>query len=63
MKISSLSKLLLLAVIAVNISGCIVVPAWHVDGRDHDRGDHHYKHHGDHHDKRGGGHDRGGDRD
>lgn len=58
MKISWLSKLLLLAVMTVSLSGCIVIPAWDIDDRGHHRGGYHDKHHGDHH----GGH-RGGDHD
>lgn len=47
MKITSLIKLLLLAVMAVNIAGCIVIPGWDVD----DWGHHHGEHHGEHHDR------------
>lgn len=48
MKISTLLKLMLLAVMVINLSGCIVVPAWEIDGRGHHHGDH-GRHHGDRH--------------
>lgn len=49
MKIPLLIKLLLLAALAVNLSGCIIIPDWDEGGHGYHHGGY-YKHHEGHHD-------------
>jgi hypothetical protein len=46
MKKSLLAKLLLLLIVATNLSGCIILPGWYGDGRGHHHGEYREGHRG-----------------
>jgi len=49
-----LARLVMLAVMAANLGGCVIQPWMDDDGREHHQGEYREDHHGDHHADHGG---------